>query len=144
MRPTASPGGITSNVRWVTPVSWPSLTTSVIVCSPTAITLVARTPSANGLAGSDSNQRNVSGSFSISDELEPSRITVAAVMSGARINCSELVRQSENNGETSPIATGGSLTGLTVSVTVATIESTLPSLALKLKLSGPKYFVAPR
>ena len=35
------------------------------------------------------------------------------------------------------LATGGSLTGLTVIETVATFDSLAPSLALKLKVSGP-------
>ena len=35
------------------------------------------------------------------------------------------------------LATGGSLTGLTVIETVATFESLAPSLARKLKVSGP-------
>ena len=36
-----------------------------------------------------------------------------------------------------PSATGASLTGVTVMETVATFESTVPSLALNVKLSGP-------
>ena len=36
-----------------------------------------------------------------------------------------------------PIATGASLTAPTVIDTVATFESTVPSLALNVKLSGP-------
>ena len=35
------------------------------------------------------------------------------------------------------VATGASLTAVTVIVTVATFESTLPSLALKVKLAMP-------
>ena len=65
--------------------------------------------------------RNVSGSPSAS---EPVKLTGVEVSSLVVTDCE--------------LATGISLTGVTVIKIVAMLESTVPSLALKVKLSAPK------
>src|SRR5262245_50960517 len=89
------------------------------------------------LAPPASYQVTSSGSLSTSHDPDPSSTTVALRPSGAITSRLVWPNEATNNGDNRAAAIGASLTGLTVMRISAGWDSNWPSLALKLKLSGP-------
>ena len=107
-------------------LSSPSLTCRTILCKPIGSVTVATIPVPRVVG--PSSQVNCSGSFSGSDERDPSRTAAALTL------LAEII---ERNGVALASATGGSFTSVTTMLTVDSGDSHCPLLTVKVKLSAP-------
>src|SRR5262249_47808416 len=95
--------------------AWPSLTTSEIVCEPIfKDRFVATTLVAKGVLEPSANQEKAKGSFSTSEECEPSKYTVASVLFREMTKTFVSSGKRDTSGKARATAIGGSLTANTL------------------------------